>query len=385
MLKELKNNLKQEKEIVSQLQKIYSSIEDNPASREKYLPQIKSLLRQMKMLNDAVPGLLKTIKPYKALSEQKQKGFESINNVTINKKDGGKYLGEVTNQQNKANLFIRFANKLFFNVSRKLAPRFSSLKEDLRKANIALLVNTYISLGLFSSLCMFILGLIGFFIFLIFDISFIRYVWVVFLLPLLVLVGFYLYPASERSAAKKKISQELPFVTIHMAAIAGANIEGSKIFRIIANSKEYPNVGKEMKKILAQLDLYGYDLVTSLRNVASNTSSNKLSELLNGLATNISSGGGLKEYLQEKSRTYLNDYRLERQRYSSVAGTFMDIYISVLIAAPLVLMMMFIVMNVSGLQIASLTLPVLLFISVGAVVLINIIFLFILHLKQPGI
>ena len=141
----------------------------------------------------------------------------------------------------------------------------------------------------------------------------------------------------------------------------------------------------EIKKIIVQTDLYGYDLVTALKNVASRTPNKKLSELLSGLATNIGSGGELKNYLEEKAKGFLLDFRLERQRYADLAGTFMDIYISVLITAPLILMMMFIIMNVAGLGFQGLTMNALMALSVMGIVVINIAFIVVLNLKQPNI
>jgi len=170
-----------------------------------------------------------------------------------------------------------------------------------------------------------------------------------------------------------------------MAAIAGSNIEPTKIFKIIASSSEYVNVGREIKKVISQIDIYGYDLVTALKNVASRTSNKRLAELFSGLATNISTGGALKNYLGKKSENFLVDYRLERQKYSELAGTFMDVYISILIAAPLVLMMMFIVMNVAGLGMGGLTIEMLLILSVVGVVALNIVFLVVLNMKQPKV
>ena len=111
------------------------------------------------------------------------------------------------------------------------------------------------------------------------------------------------------------------------------------------------------------------------------TPNKKLSELFSGLATNISSGGDLKSYLDKKADNLLLDYKIERQKYSSVAGTFMDIYISVLIAAPLVLMMLFIIMNVTSLDI-GLSINTILFLSVAAVVLVNILFIIFLQIRQ---
>ena len=201
----------------------------------------------------------------------------------------------------------------------------------------------------------------------------------------LVLLVFYFYPSGEASSTQKKISQELPFATIHMSAIAGSDIEPTKIFKIIARSNEYPNIGKEIKKVVTQTDVYGYDLVTSLKNVSTHTSNKKLSELFSGLATNITTGGSLKNYLEKKSENFLVDYRLEREKYSDLAGTFMDVYISILIAAPLILMMMFIVMNVAGLGLGGLTIETLLILSVVGIGIVNVIFIIVLNLKQPKV
>jgi len=170
-----------------------------------------------------------------------------------------------------------------------------------------------------------------------------------------------------------------------MAAIAGSDIEPTKIFEMVAKAQDYPNVGKEIQKILVQVQIYGYDLVTSLKNVAGRTPNKRLSELFSGLATNIATGGHLKTYLEKKAENFLIDYRLERQEYSALAGTFMDVYISILIAAPLVLMMLFIVMNVAGLSLGGLGINALLILSVFGIVVVNIIFLVVLNMKQPNV
>ena len=105
--------------------------------------------------------------------------------------------------------------------------------------------------------------------------------------------------------------------------------------------------------------------------------------MLSGLATNISGGGELKTYLETKSENFLLDYKLERQKYADLAGTFMDVYISILIAAPLVLMMMFIVMNVAGLGMGGIGITTLLFLSVAGIAVANVVFLVVLNMKQP--
>tara|TARA_Y100000034_G_scaffold129148_1_gene185084 strand:- start:1469 stop:2752 length:1284 start_codon:yes stop_codon:yes gene_type:complete len=427
MLEDLKKNIEQEKKILTELNSIETYLHSAPEDKESYLKSRESLLHQLKILNNAVPELLKESSPFRTkLHAEESLGKGKIKRpikektnvvrmsyvspsdkekkfVSVGKEHKKEYLKKlqvsesglkkIKKQERKSagavvrkpSFIAKISSKFFGSRAGKLSPKFTGLTQDLKKANVHFLTSTYIAIALFVSLLAFIFGLLIYGVLLVFSLGNWTYLWIPFATTGLSLIGFYFYPSSEAGSVQKKISQELPFATIHMAAIAGSDIEPTKIFKIIAMSKEYLNVGKEIRKVINQTDIYGYDLVTSLKNVSKRTSNKKLAELFSGLATNISSGGELKSYLEKKAENYLLDYKLERRKYSDLAGTFMDIYISILIAAPLVLMMMFIVMNVAGLGLAGLTITSLLAISIGAVVLINIIFLFILNWKQPQV
>ena len=71
------------------------------------------------------------------------------------------------------------------------------------------------------------------------------------------------------------------------------------------------------------------------------------------------------------------------KKHSKFAETFMDIYISVVIAAPMILMLLLIMMKISGLGI-SLSTTAIAVIMVLGVSVINILFLTFLYLKQPS-
>jgi len=323
--------------------------------------------------------------------------------MTINKKDRAEFIKKLKLSEEalagmkkikekkvgvagrKPNPYITFSSKHFRKYSDKYSSKFSEVSKDLKNANIPILLSSYLSMAMMSSVIAFSFGILVFLILLVFSLS----NWIYFMLPFgflgLTMAAFYFYPSSEASTAHKNITYELPFSVIHMAAIAGSNITPVKIFKIIANSPEYPNVGAEMRKVVVQIEIYGYDMVTSLKNVAKTTSNKNLSELFSGLATNISSGGELKNYLEKKSESFLMDYRLEREKYSDLAGTFMDVYISILIAAPLVLMMMLIVMNVAGLGMGNLSIMVMMSLAIGGIVITNIIFIVVLNAKQPRV
>jgi len=103
--------------------------------------------------------------------------------------------------------------------------------------------------------------------------------------------------------------------------------------------------------------------------------------LLDGLATTITSGGNLPDFFDKRAQTLLFDHKLEKEKQTKTAETFMDIYISVVIAAPMIFMLLLIMMRVSGLGIALSTSMISLIMVLGVSV-VNIIFLVFLQLKQ---
>ena len=135
-------------------------------------------------------------------------------------------------------------------------------------------------------------------------------------------------------------------------------------------------------KIINEINVYGMDFVSALRNVASNSPSLRLTELLNGIATTINSGGSLPDFFEKRSQSLLFEYRIEREKNTKSAETFMDIYISVVIAAPMILMLLLIMMRVSGLGVSMSTSMITLMMVMG-VTTVNILFLTFLQLKQP--
>jgi flagellar protein FlaJ len=208
-----------------------------------------------------------------------------------------------------------------------------------------------------------------------------KIIWIIPVLPISTFLIMYLYPSAEKSNIKGNIDSELPFVTIQMSAIAGADIEPSNIFKIIAMNKEYPSIKQEAKKIMNQINLYGYDLVTALRNVSIASPSEEWAELLNGFSTTIRSGGDLSKYLTKKAESMLFGYRLKREKETKSAETFMNIYISIVIAAPMLLMLVLVMLNISGLGF-QMSVPVMTLVVVSIVSLINIIFLAYLQVNQ---
>jgi len=295
--------------------------------------------------------------------------------------------------------YMKISGNMFYNFSTSLLDKgmFHNLGRDLIKSNMEIVPKSYISAIFFSTLIATVVSFFAVIFFLFFSVSaappfitlgeggiltrLMKFIWILILVPALTFIFGYLYPSMERKSIERGINAELPFATIHMSAISSSMIEPSKLFDIIISTKEYPKIERELIKLQNEINVYGYDLVTALRNRAFNSPSKKLSELFNGLATTITSGGNLSVFFEKRSQSLLFEYRLDIEKQSKASETFMDIYISVVIASPMVLMLLLMMMRISGLGIA-LSPGMITVVIITAVVVINAIFLGFLQLRQ---
>jgi len=359
-------------------------------------------LEELKTEGNVIPVLRSAEKiqsdqiPLKGVRRIKPDSLEKLALSRMRKKD--KKISK--RKERKPRRYVKFASKMFHNYSTNLISKgkFKNLSRDLIKANMEFVPAAYVSVIFFSTILSFLASIFITLFFLFFSlvalppfivpvegsltIRFLKIFWLLFAVPGATFLFSYFYPAMEKKSSESKINQELPFAVVHMSSISSSMIEPSKIFNIIISTKEYPALEKEFIKIQNEINVYGYDLVTALRNRSFNSPSKKLSELFNGLATTINSGGDLPNFFEKRSQSLLFDHRLEMEKQAKASETFMDIYISAVVAAPMILMLLLMMMRISGLGIALST-GMISLIMILAVSLINILFLAFLQLKQP--
>ena len=411
MLDLLKNNLEKEIQIVNLLSSFQEKLKVRFGDDERKLivNAIASLTMQLKMINSAIPELVNNVSFYKNLLEKPSANKNLVNvsyiednkskSLVIKTKDKDTFLKNVAlTQYVEKKLYageetigpglqsyITFSNKLFKKAASDLVEdgHFGYIKTDLKKITAPFLINTYVSMMFASVLLSFFAGLVlGIFLFIL-GVSLTFALIPLVLLPLIVGGLFIIYPSSRRGSLEKGINQELPFLTIYLAAISTSGIEPSKIFSILASTKDYPFSQREIKKLINYLNFYGYDLVSALRSISKTCPSERLGLLFDGLATTITSGGELTSFLNKHSETLLFDYRLEREKYTRLSETFMDIYISIIIAAPMILMMLFVLMSVTGFGSAMFSPQMLSLLVIMVISVLNMGFLLFLNVKQP--
>ncbi len=358
---------------------------------ERQIPEMQWEVRKIEEKKETEKKIEIAIRKMEKLSDLDR---EVLNRLKKKKKK------RIEKKAKKASTYAQFSNTVFGEIVKKSFrnKRFASLEKDLIKSNMGYTPVSYISIMTMTTLLSVVAGIVIAIFFLFFNLSpelpiliratepfsqrLLKVFWIAIVAPLGTLFFMYIYPSLEKKTVESKINEELPFATIHMAAISGSMIEPTRVFSIICATGEYPHLEQELNKLLNEINIYGYDVVTALKNISENTPSLKLSELLNGLATTITSGGELYEFFDKRAQTLLFEYRLEKEKRTKTAETFMDIYISVVIAAPMILMLLLMMMKISGLGV-SISTSLISIIVVGGVSLINIFFLIFLQIKQP--
>lgn len=279
---------------------------------------------------------------------------------------------------------------IFFGwLANKTIDSFLFLKPYLSKANIRMLLRTYLAISYFMT---FLASCFIFMFVFSFTYSLGRsllecIVFSVGSAIFIALIAFTVsisYPMLKTDSRRRNIETNLPFAITHMAAIASSGVPPSTMFRLLTGFEEYGEISKEAKKIVQNIDVLGMDITTAIRDVARKTPSENFKQFLEGVATTIDTGGDLHSYLKKSSENAMFEYKLRREKYLQTLSTYADFYTAVLIAAPLFLVAILSVMTIIEGKVFGMSIPEVMFFGIFfGIPIINALFLLFLHLTQP--
>jgi flagellar protein FlaJ len=242
------------------------------------------------------------------------------------------------------------ATKIFGGFVDRYLGKFSFLKDVLPKAGIMVSLRTYLSIIFLSTVFVYISSLIGVVVVLsFFEFSlFLRIAYILFV-PFLIsaaaFIIFTLYPMQRMLGRAKGIEVNLPFVLTHMGAIAQSGVPPYIVFKLISQFEEYGEVANEMKKIVRNIEVFGMDPVSAVKEVAKRTPSESLKQVLLGFVSTTESGGDIRLYLRNAGEQALFEWKLKREKFLQQLSAYAEFYTGILIAAPLFLIALFAIMN----------------------------------------
>ncbi|MBU5689557.1 MAG: type II secretion system F family protein [Candidatus Aenigmatarchaeota archaeon] len=285
----------------------------------------------------------------------------------------------------------QLALKLFGSIPENYPEIFKQLNSELPKSGMNIPKKVYDSIVIMNSFLMFLIGIIAVFVFKSLNeiniFSFIIYL--IFIPIIFFLIGFvasYFYPIQKTASRRANIEANLPFVVAHMGSIASSGITPSSVFKLLSKFEDYGVLSKEMEKIVTNIEVFGLDPVTAMKEVAKRTPSEKFKQLLLGFASTIESGGSLKFYLKNMSEQTLFHWKIKREKYIQQLSAYAEFYTGILIAAPLFIISLFSVMNMIEPNLGGIGIFQLMKISIYALIpLLNIVFMLFLSATQVEI
>ena len=277
-----------------------------------------------------------------------------------------------------------FCKKIAISMSKK---HYHLLRQYILQADINMLSTTYISSMFFTTFILLIAGFATGFTYYALQGNIINSILLGTALglaaALLTYAIMYNAPLLIAQGRRRAIKNDLPFVIIHMAAIAGSGAQPIAMFHLVQATGEYQGIAPEIKKVLNYVNLFGYSLTSALRAVSITTPNKEFKDLLNGITSVIESGGDIKNYLKGKAEDAFINYQQERKKYIETLSTYSDIYIGVLLAAPLLFIVTLTIINLLGGTIGGFDVGTLAFIGTYAgIPVLNIIFILFLNIIQ---
>ena len=163
-------------------------------------------------------------------------------------------------------------------------------------------------------------------------------------------IVFLLYPAFVAGNRKRNIDATLPYAINYVTAMSTAGIPPAEIFRQLGSSTIYGESATEARFISLEIDLFGRDLIDSLRIVSSTTPSFRMKEFLQGCMGCISSGSNLTEYFRGKAEQYSLENRQTQKLFLDTLGLIAESYVTAMVAGPLFLIILQSIMSILSRQ-----------------------------------
>jgi flagellar protein FlaJ len=247
--------------------------------------------------------------------------------------------------------YARLAFSLLNPHMGRLYKRFGGLEEQVRRSGIRLTYKSYLCRAVLTTIIVGVVGL-GFsaLIAAILPISTVSKI----AIPLAIGLGggglsfvIQLFqPRFKLGGRRRRIDEDLAFVVGRMAVLSASGMTPENIMREVASDDSKDVLTGEFRKMVRDMNLLGMDLTGALAAERLRSPSELFNAFLDGMMSTASSGADVQEYLIKQSKTLMADKRLKAKSISESLGVVAEMYTTVLVVMPLILIILFAVMGV---------------------------------------
>ena len=165
----------------------------------------------------------------------------------------------------------------------------------------------------------------------------------------LVWLARYYYPYVVVSARRRNVDVMLPHAIVYMYALSYGGMDLVTVVRRMADAEEtYGEVANEFDMLVQDVDLFGNDTFTALRNARNLTPSDNLETFLDDLLSVLDSGGDVTDFLRDESHKYMEQARSEQESFLETLSTLAEVFIVGFVAAPLFVVVTLLMLSFLG-------------------------------------
>ena len=249
--------------------------------------------------------------------------------------------------------FLTFCLRFSRIIHPSVMSRFGRLKKNLARASIKIGVQPYVGLMVFTALitsaAAFVVSLP--------ILSFVK-VQSSLIFPfagLIAVLSFFssfgicfIYPNYVAFSRGNNIDSNLPIIANFMSVLASAGMPPEAIVRSLARVGKEFRIEKEASAIIGDIELLGMDLTSALKRASEKAPSKQFGRMLDGVVTTSHLGGDLAGFLREEAEKFRREKMIMMRHFVDNLGIIAETYITFMVAAPLMLIVMLSVMAFIG-------------------------------------
>ena len=194
-------------------------------------------------------------------------------------------------------------------------------------------------------------------------------------------LGIYTYPGSLAMGRKTSIDLELPYTITYMQALSTTMTLYNVIRRVYEADDLFGEVSKEFGLIVRDVEVFGDDLYTAIRNLQKVTPSRNLEDFLNDLLLLSGSGGDITNFLSSRSAYFREAAARELDQILKTIEVMAEVYVTAFVAGPITMIIIIVAQNLGGSSELSGYIPLIVLGLIGG----SLGMIYILHLMLPKI
>jgi len=161
--------------------------------------------------------------------------------------------------------------------------------------------------------------------------------------------GRYYYPNTIVDSRERNIDIVLPHAIVYMYALSYGGMNTLEVIRKTAQTEEvYGEVANEFDMIVRDVELFGNDLFTAIRDARNLTPSDNLEQFLDDMISVLDSGSDITVFFGDESENYMEEAREEQDSFLETLSILSEIFVVAFVAAPLFLIVTLVVISLLG-------------------------------------